>query len=111
MHVGQSDQITITISAAGKTTKRIILLTLSVKVLERNNPILKKRVSVINERLPLEGWAELGNQHEHLAPSTSPRRRPFLLWGLKSKEEGGITNPGDREATNRSYGHLATLSI
>ena len=44
LHIGQSDQITVTSSAAGKTTKRIVLLTSSVKVLEKNNPTLKKRI-------------------------------------------------------------------
>jgi hypothetical protein len=41
IQVGQSDQITITIPAAGKTSEKITLLVLSVKVLAKNNSTLR----------------------------------------------------------------------
>lgn len=43
MYIGQSDQITVTIPTAAKTSKRIILLASSVKVLEKKTIQFRRR--------------------------------------------------------------------
>lgn len=67
---------------------------------------------VINEGLPLEGCAELGNQHEYLAPSTSIGGGHSYSDVRPEKAKTMLSlHPGDREATNKSHGHMAMLGI
>lgn len=65
---------------------------------------------VINEGLPLEGCSESGNQHEYLASSTSTGGGHSYSEAWKARKMLSL-HPGDREATNKSHGHVAMLGI
>lgn len=102
---GQSDQITVTIPTAGKTTQRIILLMLSVKVLARNNStqIFQMRISWKDS---LRGWVSSSKGVE--LPDTNSRGKPFPLRGLRGKGRSSVIGAWWRGGISRSCDHPGT---